>query len=54
MENVIRKPGLAPKWKRNLTECMKEIGLLFAPCLQVTANVADYRVSEVMKQERLK
>ena len=54
MEKIIRKPGLDPEWKRKLTECMKEIGLLSAPCLQVTVNVADYRVSDVMKQERLK
>ncbi len=54
MEKIIRKPGLDPEWKRKLTECMKEIGLLSAPYLQVTVNVADYRVSDVMKQERLK
>ena len=54
MDKVILKPGLDPEWKRKLTECMKEIGLLSAPCLQVTVNVADYRVSDVMKQERLK
>ena len=59
MEKIIRKPGLDkpgldPEWKRKLTECMREIGLLSAPSLQVTVNVADYRVSDVMKQERLK
>ena len=54
MEKIIRKPGLDPEWKRKLTECMKEIGLLYAPHLQVTVNVADYRVSDVVKQERLK
>ncbi len=54
MEKIIRKPVLDPEWKRKLTECLKEIGLLSAPCLQVTVNVADYRVSDVMKQERLK
>jgi len=54
MENIIRKPGLDPEWKRKLTECLKEIGLLSAPYLQVTINIADYRVSDVMKQERLK
>jgi hypothetical protein len=54
MEKIIRKPGLHPEWKRKLTECMKEIGLLSAPHLQVTVNVADYRVSDVLKQERLK
>jgi len=54
MDKILRKPGLDPEWKRKLTECMKEIGLLSAPHLQVTVNVADYRVSDVMKQERLK
>ena len=54
MEKMIRKPGLDPEWKRKLTECLKEIGLLSAPYLQVTINVADYRVSDVTKQERLK
>ena len=54
MEKIIRKPGLDPEWKRKLTECMKEIGLLSAPHLQVTVNVADYRVCDVLKQERLK
>ena len=54
MEKIMREPGLDPEWKRKLTECMEEIGLLSTPCLQVTVNVADYRVSDVMKQERLK
>ncbi len=54
MEKIRRKPDLDPEWKRKLTDCMKEIGLLSAPFLQVTVNVADYRVSDVMKQERLK
>ena len=54
MERILKKTDLDPEWKRKLTECMKEIGLLSAPCLQVTVNVADYRVAEVMKQERLK
>ncbi|HEY6873585.1 MAG TPA: hypothetical protein VI298_12760 [Geobacteraceae bacterium] len=54
MEKILRKPGLDPEWKRKLTECLKEIGLLSAPYLQVTVNVADYRVSDVTKQERLK
>jgi hypothetical protein len=53
-EKILRKPELDPEWKRKLTDCMKEIGLLSAPYLQVTINVADYRVSDVMKQERLK
>ncbi|HJV66957.1 MAG TPA: hypothetical protein VJ550_14590 [Geomonas sp.] len=51
---AIRKPQLDPEWKRKLTECLKEIGLLSSSYLQVTINVADYRVSDVMKQERLK
>ncbi len=54
MEKIIRKPGLDPEWKKKLTACMKEIGLLSAPCLQVTINVSDYRVCDVTKQERLK
>ncbi len=54
MEKIMLKPGLDPEWKRKLTDCMKEIGLLSAPHLQVTINVADYRVCDVMKQERLK
>jgi hypothetical protein len=54
MEKTLRNPGLDPDWKRKLTECLKEIGLLSAPHLQVTVNVADFRVSDVMKQERLK
>jgi len=54
MEQIIRKPGLDPEWKRKLTECLKEIGLLSAPCLQMTVNVADSRVCDVTKQERLK
>jgi hypothetical protein len=54
MEKTMRKPGLDPEWKRKLTECMKEIGLISAPHLQVTINVADYRVCDVTKQERLK
>ena len=54
MENLIRKPDLDPEWKRKLTDCMKDIGLLSVPYLQVTINVADYRVSDVTKQERLK
>jgi len=54
MEKISGKPNLHPEWKRKLTECLKEIGLLSAPHLQVTVNVADYRVSDVMKQERLK
>ena len=54
MENIIREAGLDPEWKRKLTACMKEIGLLSASCLQVTINIADYRVCDVMKQERLK
>jgi hypothetical protein len=54
IEKIIRKPDLDPEWKRKLTECLKDIGLLSAPYLQVTVNVADYRVSDVMKQERLK
>ena len=54
MEKIMRKPDIDPEWKRKLTECMKEIGLLSAPFLQVTVNVADYQVSDVMKQERLK
>lgn len=53
-ENIVWKSGLDPEWKQKLTECLKEIGLLSAPHLQVTVNVADYRVSDVMKQERLK
>lgn len=53
-EKVIRKQGLDPDWKEKLTDCMKEIGLLSAPFLQVTVNVADYRVCDVTKQERLK
>jgi hypothetical protein len=53
MEKIV-KPGLDPEWKRKLTECMKGIGLLSAPHLQVTVNIADYRVCDVMKQERLK
>ena len=54
MEGTTTKPGLDPEWKRKLTECMREIGLLSAPCLQVTINIADYRVCDVTKQERLK
>jgi hypothetical protein len=54
MEKIKRKPELDPEWKRKLTECMKEIGLMSAPFLQVTINVADYRVADAMKQERLK
>ena len=54
MEQILGKPNLDPEWKRKLTECLKEIGLLSAPHIQVTVNVADYRVSDVMKQERLK
>ena len=54
MDNIMPKPGLDPEWKKKLTECLREIGLLSAPFLQVTVNVADYRVSDVMKQERLK
>ena len=54
MEKMIPKADLDPEWKRKLTECLKEIGLLSAPCLQVTINVADYRVCDVTKQERLK
>jgi hypothetical protein len=54
MENTIQKQGLDPEWKRKLTDCMKDIGLLSVPYLQVTINIADYRVSDVMKQERLK
>ncbi len=54
MEKIMREPGLDPEWKRKLTKCMEEIGLLSTPCLQVTVNVADYRVCDVMKQERLK
>jgi hypothetical protein len=54
MEKIVRKQGLDPEWKLKLTECLKEIGLLSAPCLQVMVNVADYRVSDVTKQERLK
>lgn len=53
-EKIVRKPELDPEWKRKLTECMKEIGLLSAPHLQMTINVADYRVCDVTKQERLK
>jgi len=53
MEKTLN-PGLDPDWKRKLTECMKTIGLLSAPHLQVTVNIADYRVSDVTKQERLK
>ncbi|WP_198013113.1 hypothetical protein [Citrifermentans bremense] len=47
-------PSLDPDWKRKLTECMKVIGLLSAPHLQVTVNIADYRVCDATKQERLK
>ena len=54
MEKMIGKAGLDPQWKLKLTECLKEIGLLSAPCLQVTINVADFRVCDVTKQERLK
>ena len=54
MEKIVRKPGLDPEWKRKLTECLKEIGLLSAPSLQMTINVADHRVADVTKQERLK
>ena len=54
MEKSPANAGLDPEWKRKLTQCLKEIGLLSAPCLQVTINVADYRVSDVTKQERLK
>ena len=54
MEKILGKQNLDPEWKRKLTECLKEIGLLSAPHIQVTVNVADYRVSDVMKQERLK
>jgi len=54
MENIVRESSLDPEWKRKLTECLKEIGLLSAPYLQVTINVADFRVSDVTKQERLK
>ena len=54
MDKIILRPGLDPEWKRKLTQCMIDIGLLSAQCLQVTINVADYRVSDVMKQERLK
>ena len=54
METSNREAGLDPEWKRKLTECLMEIGLLSVPCMQVTINVADYRVCDVMKQERLK
>lgn len=54
MAEKTQKTDLDPEWKRKLTECLKEIGLLSAPFLQVTINVADYRVADVMKQERLK
>lgn len=54
MEKTAANPGLDPEWKRKLTECLKEIGLLSSPCLQVVVNVADYRVCDVTKQERLK
>ena len=54
VEKITRKPDLDPEWKRKLTECMKEIGLLSGPYLQLTINVADYRVSDVVKQERVK
>ncbi len=54
MEKILRKTDLDPEWKRKLTECLREIGLLSAPFLQVTINVADFRVCDVLKQERLK
>jgi len=54
MQKIVREPALDPEWKQKLTRCMKEIGLLSAPCLQVTINVADSRVCDVTKQERLK
>uniref|UniRef100_C6DZ13 Uncharacterized protein n=1 Tax=Geobacter sp. (strain M21) TaxID=443144 RepID=C6DZ13_GEOSM len=47
-------PSLDPDWKRKLTDCMTGIGLLSAPHLQVTINIADYRICDVTKQERLK
>jgi len=53
-KKIMTTPGLDPEWKRKLTACLKEIGFLSAPYLQVTVNVADYRVSDAMKQERLK
>ncbi|MBJ6801591.1 hypothetical protein [Geomonas propionica] len=48
------KPSLDPEWKRKLTQCMKEIGLLSAPHLQVTVNIADYRVCDAVRNERMK
>ncbi len=45
---------LDPEWKRKLTDCMKEIGLLSAPHLQVTVNIADYRVCDAVRNERMK
>jgi hypothetical protein len=54
VEKLVKKPGLDPDWKRKLTECMKELGLLSGPFLQLTINVADFRVTDVTKQERLK
>ena len=48
------KRGLDPDWKKKLTECLKDVGLLTAPHLQVTINIADYRVCDAMKNERMK
>jgi len=45
---------LDPEWKKKLSECMKEIGILDIPHGQITVHFADYKVAEAVKQQRYK
>lgn len=43
---------LDPEWKKKLSTCMKDIGMLDMPFGQITVHIADSKVTEVLKQER--
>jgi hypothetical protein len=50
--NPLKK--LDPDWKKKLSDCMKEIGMLDMPFGQITVHISDSKVSEALKQERYK
>jgi len=45
---------LDPKWKIKLTECLSALGFIDVPFLQLTVNVSDGRVADVVMQKRYK
>lgn len=51
---VVHPKPLDPDWKMKLTSCLSELGFIDKPCLQLTVNVTDRKVSDLTKQTRYK